>query len=327
MTDANDDNNGTGTDSTNDTGTTGTTAALTVSLASNPAVTQVLDSCLNSLSSEHSRRAYRRVLSLFLSWSAAERRPLDKSAVLAYRRHLLETMQLSPDSCAQALAAIRKFALEAADLNYLDPHTAEAISRVRSPRTLGRRTGNWLDRDAAERLLNYDPGPSLTRIRNRAVVAVLLGTGIRREELCSVTWEQLQMREGRWLFADLLGKGQRHRTVPIPSWCYMLLSHYRDQIELILDAPVSPTAPIFPITPNGVYYIVRAACKAAKLTPVSPHDLRRTFSKLARQGGAPIEQVQFALGHSSVATTERYLGEEQDLSTAPCDQLQLKVKL
>ncbi|MDQ2835569.1 MAG: site-specific integrase [Acidobacteriota bacterium] len=54
-----------------------------------------------------------------------------------------------------------------------------------------------------------------------------------------------------------------------------------------------------------------------------PHDLRRTYGKLAHKGGARIEQIQLSYGHASLTTTERYLGVEQDLEDAPCDYLGL----
>jgi integrase len=57
---------------------------------------------------------------------------------------------------------------------------------------------------------------------------------------------------------------------------------------------------------------------------VKPHDLRRTFGKLAHKGGARIEQIQRSCGHASIQTTERYLGVEQDLADAPCDHLKVK---
>jgi integrase len=58
---------------------------------------------------------------------------------------------------------------------------------------------------------------------------------------------------------------------------------------------------------------------------VAPHDLRRTFAKLAHKGNAALEQIQITLGHASIQTTERYLGIEQDLTDAPCDHLGLRV--
>jgi integrase len=57
---------------------------------------------------------------------------------------------------------------------------------------------------------------------------------------------------------------------------------------------------------------------------LAPHDVRRTFAKLAHQGRAPLEQIQISLGHASIQTTERYLGVEQNLTDAPCDHLGLR---
>jgi integrase len=56
----------------------------------------------------------------------------------------------------------------------------------------------------------------------------------------------------------------------------------------------------------------------------TPHDLRRTYGKLAHKGNARIEQIQLSYGHASLTTTEKYLGIEQDLEDAPCDRLGLQ---
>jgi integrase len=58
---------------------------------------------------------------------------------------------------------------------------------------------------------------------------------------------------------------------------------------------------------------------------IAPHDLRRTFAKLAHKGGSPIDQIQLSLGHDSIQTTEKYIGVEQDLTDAPCDHLGLRI--
>jgi integrase len=60
-----------------------------------------------------------------------------------------------------------------------------------------------------------------------------------------------------------------------------------------------------------------------KHSNVAPHDLRRTYAKLAHKGGAKLDQIQLSLGHASLTTTERYLGVHQDLNNAPCDYLHL----
>jgi integrase len=60
-----------------------------------------------------------------------------------------------------------------------------------------------------------------------------------------------------------------------------------------------------------------------KYSDVAPHDLRRTFAKLAHKGGCKLDQLQLSLGHASMMTTEKYLGVRQDLHDAPCDYLKL----
>jgi len=63
----------------------------------------------------------------------------------------------------------------------------------------------------------------------------------------------------------------------------------------------------------------------AGLPDIAPHDLRRTTAKLCRAAGGELEQIQLLLGHSSVQTTERYLGTKQDLAHAPNDAIKLKL--
>ena len=66
--------------------------------------------------------------------------------------------------------------------------------------------------------------------------------------------------------------------------------------------------------------------RALGMTSFAPHDLRRSYAKLAHKGHAPLEQIQLSLGHASIQTTERYLGVEQDFTDAPCDHLGLRIK-
>jgi site-specific recombinase XerD len=76
------------------------------------------------------------------------------------------------------------------------------------------------------------------------------------------------------------------------------------------------------LTAQSIYHIVKQYSERGDLN-VAPHDLRRSFAKLARKGHAEIEQIQLSLGHGSVTTTELYLGVRQNLSDAPCDNLGL----
>jgi integrase len=78
------------------------------------------------------------------------------------------------------------------------------------------------------------------------------------------------------------------------------------------------------MTAQSIFEVVERYGKRIGL-PIAPHDLRRTFAKLAHKGHAALEQIQISLGHASIQTTERYLGIEQDLTDAPCDHLGLRV--
>jgi integrase len=79
------------------------------------------------------------------------------------------------------------------------------------------------------------------------------------------------------------------------------------------------------ISAQSIYEVVEAYGDELGAS-LAPHDVRRTFAKLAHKGRAPLEQIQIALGHASIQTTERYLGVEQDLTDAPCDHIGIRMR-
>ena len=99
----------------------------------------------------------------------------------------------------------------------LSPELAAGIRRVKGVRRLGVRVGNWLTADQGRRLLDTPTLDSLREQRNRAMLAMLIGCGLRRGELLALTMEAIQQREERWVIADVNGKAGHIRTVPVPS--------------------------------------------------------------------------------------------------------------
>jgi integrase len=79
------------------------------------------------------------------------------------------------------------------------------------------------------------------------------------------------------------------------------------------------------MSPQSVFMTVQSYARQLGIQ-AAPHDLRRTFAKLAHKGRAALEQIQLSLGHATILTTERYLGVRQDLNDAPCDHLGLAVQ-
>jgi site-specific recombinase XerD len=282
---------------------------------------------LDGISSRHTRRAYSQALDEFLIWFHDEpSREFNKAAVQKYRAEL-EIKGLAPSSINVRLSAIRRLALEAADNGLMAPELAAGISRAKGAKRSGLRLGHWLTAEEAERLLAVPDLKTLKGIRDKAAIAILIGAGLRRSELAALNFEHIQHRTGRWLIADLIGKHGRIRSVPIPLWTHLAVIRWEEAAGITQGAlfrRVTRHGSVTPwrISPQAVFQIVKSCSERLDLG-VSPHDLRRSFARLAHLGQARLEQIQLSLGHASVVTTEIYLGVQQNLGDAPCDHLGL----
>ena len=171
-----------------------------------------------SLRSFESQRSYRHSIDEFVAWyCSAPRLSLNKSVVLRYRLHL-EDRHLAAGTINVRLAAVRRLAYEAADSGLLSADLAAGIRRVKGVKKLGCRLGNWLSVEQARVLWQLPDPDTLKGKRDRAILAVLLGCGLRRRELTELTTEHFQRREEHWAIVDLIGKGGHVRTVPVPTW-------------------------------------------------------------------------------------------------------------
>ncbi len=290
----------------------------------------IVNMVIDGLTSAHSKRAYARALTDFMAWyRATGQTTLSKATVQRYAAELA-ARGLSAANINQRLSAIRKLAREAADNGALPEPLANGIANVKGLRQEGHKTGRWLTRDAAQKLLDAPDPSTLKGLRDRAILAVLLGCGLRREELARLTFEHIRQLEGRWVIVDIIGKRNKTRSVPMPSWA-------KAAIDAWAEAAGISTGRVFralnkggrvsgdSLTAQAVRLVVESYAQPLSLD-VAPHDLRRTFAKLAYKGGAGLDQIQLSLGHGSIQTTERYLGVTQDLTDAPCDRLGLKLE-
>ena len=85
-------------------------------------------------------------------------------------------------------------------------------------RRIGVRLANWLTLEQGRRLLEFAVPSTARELRDHAMVAMLIGCGLRRAELLALRLESTQQREEHWVIADLVGKVAHVRTVPIPTW-------------------------------------------------------------------------------------------------------------
>jgi integrase len=160
--------------------------------------------------------------------------------------------------------------------------------------------------------------------------ATLLGCGLRRSELTNLTIKHVQQRDNRWCIVDLVGKHGRVRTIPMPTWTKNAIDAW-SLVAVVTEGhlfrPVNRGDQVCGerMSEKVVWQMLKTYVAGAGLPDIAPHDLRRTTAKLCRAAGGELEQIQLLLGHSSVQTTERYLGTKQDLAHAPNDAIKLKL--
>ena len=294
-----------------------------------PDLEQSKSAVLNSLTSQSSQRSYDHAIREFIDWYCSEPRLAFNKTVVTRYRISLEQAHYASSTINLRLAAIRRLAYEAADCGLLSPDLAAGIRRVKGAKKHGVRIGNWLTAEQGKRLLAAFDNGCLRGKRDYAMVAVLLGCGLRRAEAAALAVETLQQREEHWVIADLVGKGGHVRTVPVPSWV-------KEAVDDWLNAAAVNTGPVFrainkaqrvgksAFSPKVIWGVVKAGSSKCSLENVAPHDLRRTCARLCHEAGGELEQIQFLLGHVSVQTTERYLGCKQRLRNAVNDRIGLE---
>ena len=158
-----------------------------------------------------------------------------------------------------------------------------------------------LEEGDVRRMINAESEP-----RNRALLLLFYGAGLRRNELAGLTWRDLSSRGTGQGQATVFGKGGKTRTVMLAPTFWTALLGIRGDAEP--DEPVFRSRKGGHLDPSAVWRIVKAAAAAVGLpVGVSPHWLRHSHASHSLDRGAPLSLVQQGLGHASVATTSKYL--------------------
>ena len=242
-----------------------------------PDLEHVKSAVLVSLRSPESQRSYRRSIEDFVSWYCSEPRlSFNKTVVTRYRIHL-EDKLLAPGTINVRLAAVRRLAYEAADAGLLSPDLAAGIRRVKGAKKLGIRLGNWLTVDDARSLWPLPNRNTLKGKRDRAILATLLGCGLRRGELIGLTFDHIQRREDHWAIVDLVGKGGHIRTVPMPDWVKHTIDDWLVMAQIAHDKifrSVCRKGTVWgtEITEKVVWHVVKEYAGRLGVSKLAPHD-------------------------------------------------------
>ena len=259
---------------------------------------------LTSLS-DNTVAAYTSDVRSFVAWCARsdllEPAAVKRTTVRRYLAHLT-TRQFARRSIARKTAAIRRYYrwLVANDVVEVDPTSGVSVpaGNGRLPRVLDQRElSGLLDGPLA------DDEPDWRRRRNDAVLELLYGSGLRVGELCGLQVSSVSVTTGA---ANVWGKGSKERRVPISEPAIAALRRWLAIRHDVLPPEAGDV--LFgnergrPLTPRDVRRIVDRRSPS----PTHPHALRHTFATHLLDGGADLRAVQELLGHTDVATTQRY---------------------
>jgi integrase/recombinase XerD len=246
--------------------------------------------------------AYRRDLAALSAWLDS---PVGAVTTERLEQYIAEMRAagLSPATIGRRVAAIRSFFRHQTLLGARADNPAAELDLPRRRRTLPR----TLSPAEAERLVEAASGTTPRALRDRALVELLYGAGLRVSEAVGLQKSGVDL-DARLVRA--VGKGSKERVVPIGRQAVQALRRYLSRGRPFLDSRHRPelflNAKGGGLTRAGAFLILRRLAAKAGLEPEHPHLLRHSFATHLLEGGADLRSVQEMLGHADLATTELY---------------------
>lgn len=234
---------------------------------------------------------------------------------------LLVAKKLSPATIRVTMAGVRGVIRAAYNLDQISSEDYLRIRNVRLPRKkeLREPRGRRLTDRELEALMASCRNDTAADARDQAILAVLFGAGLRREEIAILELENFKQEESLLQF---IGKGNKERRVPLPTGTLLALNLWLDWRRHDPGPLFHPihrsgvihrdklneknTRPPGALSPQAIYNILKKRAIMAAIPRCSPHDGRRTLATNLIDMTGDISLVQKILGHSDVATTTRY---------------------
>jgi integrase/recombinase XerD len=296
--------------------------------------TQTVESLVTRQLSAHTRKAYRQDASQFVNWlenKALTLRVLSTDDMWQYRRYLADNF--AKTTAERKLVVARKLLQEAVKRGLLSHNPAQDIGGYRSKDE--QETPHMaLETAQARQLLTVIDTTTLQGKRDFAILLLLLRTGIRRSECADLKLGDLQVEQGHNLLLIRHAKGDKRRKVKVPVDVVRALNTY---LEECARKGLNKEAPLFVqfrkgdhpqaegISAQVIERLVKMYAARAGFE-LTPHSLRATFVTLALEGGARLDQVQYAVGHSDPRTTERYQKRKLNLDNNAVDFVRVNIE-
>jgi len=233
--------------------------------------------------------------------------------VLALRAWLGELARThAPPSVARKIAAARAFFRYLVRRGEVEKSPAAELSLPKARRPLP----TFLGVDAAKEVVEAPEPYDAEGLRDRAILEMLYGSGLRVSELVGLDLGQIDLAQGGAATVHVLGKGNKERMVPIGSHAVTALGKYmakRDELAAGAKGRAADARAVF-LSARGQRLAVRRVQEIVKKygmlgagrADLHPHALRHTFATHLLDGGADLRAIQKLLGHSSLGTTQRY---------------------
>ncbi len=228
-----------------------------------------------------------------------------RDTIVAYESDLI-TRGYAPSSVERHVSVLKGFHRFLVRENHMKKNPAESIRLPRVPEKLP----DVLSISQVTELLDRAPCDTAKSLRNRAILEVLYGCGLRVGELAGLNRGDLFLSDN---FMRVVGKGDKERIVPISGMAHALLARYLEESRPELTKQYAkPTSAVFlnmrggRLTRQSVHAIVRDAGLVIGVKDLHPHTLRHSFATHMLEGGADLRVIQEILGHADISTTQVY---------------------
>lgn len=222
----------------------------------------------------------------------------------------LEKEGLAASTINNYLAALKGVALEAWKQDLMSAEQLARIKAIKSRRSYRLPKGRCLSREETKAILSANRGETpIVDCRDKALLALMIGCGLRRAEICDLVLEAYDPEQSA---ITLVGKGNKERRVYLPESAEAFLKTWLSKRGLLpgfLFTRIFRGGHILvnrPLSLSAITFILKDRIHEAGLAPATPHDLRRTFATRLIESGHDLVLVQRAMGHANIQTTARY---------------------